>query len=32
MGVIYEHKSKTVPVLPGDLSDDIVVEFEEDKE
>lgn len=32
MGVIYAHKSRTVPALPEDLSDDIVVEFEEEKE
>lgn len=32
MGVIYAHKSRTVPAVPEDLSDDIVVEFEEEKE
>ena len=31
MGVIYAHKSRTVPAVPEDLSDDIVVEFEEEK-
>ena len=32
MGVMYEHRSGTVPQLAEELSDDIVVEFEEEKE